>query len=118
MVAAKLNKENIHTVLGKLENATLLGDRIDYQFDFIYPKDNATQDNIVCMVRDGSNVVVELAYDTAETIFYDNLAQINCFDLTLIVNTFHAFWRIELINNFRANVIDATKNAIQRVPVV
>lgn len=114
MVAAKLNKENIVSVLGNLQNATLLGDRINYTFEFIYPKDNATQDNIVCMVRDGSNVVVELAYDTAETIFYDNLGQLSCYDLTLIVNTFHAFLRNEIVNNLRANIIDA----IKRVPVV
>lgn len=114
MVAAKLNKENIFSVLGNMQNATLLSNVINYTFDFIYPKDNATQDNIVCMVRDGSNVVVELAYDTAETIFYDDLGQLNCYDLTLIVNTFHAFMRNILIDNLRANIIDV----IQRVPVV
>lgn len=114
MVALKLNKENIMSVLGNLQNATLLGDRIDYHFDFIYPKDNLTQDNIVCMVRDGSTVVVELDFDKAETIFYDTLAQISCNDLTLIVNTFHAFWRKALTDNLRANIIDA----IRRVPVV
>ncbi len=88
-----LNKENIIAVLDNMQDKTLLGQRINYTFEFIYPKDNATQDNIVCMVRDGQTVVVELAYDTAETIFYDNLAQVSNNDLTLIVNTFHKFMR-------------------------
>ena len=114
MVALKLNKENIMSVLGNLQNATLMGNVIDYHFDFIYPKDNVTEDNIVCMVRDGSTVVVELAFDTVETIFYDTLGEISCFDLTLIVNTFHEFMRNAIIVNLRANIIDA----IQRVPVV
>ena len=114
MVALKLNKENIMSVLGNLQNATLMGDRIDYHFDFIYPKDNVTEDNIVCMVRDGSTVVVELAFDTVETIFYDTLGEISCFDLTLIVNTFHEYMRNLVAGCLRANIIDA----IQRVPVV
>lgn len=114
MVALKLNKQNIHAVLGNLQNATLMGDKIDYNFDFIYPKDNATKDNIVCMVRDGSTVVVELAFDTVETIFYDTLGQVSCLDLTLIVNTFHAFMRHEITCNLRANIIESIRN----VPVV
>jgi hypothetical protein len=99
MVALKLNKENILAVLGNLQNTTLMGDRIVYHFDFIYPKDNETQDNIVCMVRDGNTVVVELALDSAETIFYDTLGQISSYDLTLIVNTFHTFMRDVAISN-------------------
>lgn len=114
MVALALNKENIMLVLGNLQNATLVGNRITYHFDFIYPKDNATQDNIVCMVRDGSTVVVELAFDTIETIFYDTLGQVSCFDLTLITNTFHAFMRSAIISNLRCNIADA----IMRVPAV
>lgn len=114
MVALKLNKENIMSVLGNLQNATLMGDRIDYHFDFIYPKDNLTEDNIVCMVRDGSTVVVELDFDKAETIFYDTLGEISCFDLTLIVNAFHEFMRNAITSNLRANIIEAVRN----VPVV
>lgn len=104
MVAVEFNKENILTVLGNLQNATLVGNRITYHFDFIYPKDNVTQDNIVCMVRDGSTVVVELAFDTVETIFYDTLGQVSCFDLTLIVNTFHELMRNEVAGCLRANM--------------
>jgi len=114
MVALSLNKPNIMSVFGNLQNATLIGGRIDYHFDFIYPKDNETQDNIVCMVRDGNTVVVELDFDKVETIFYDTLGEISCFDLTLIVNTFHEFMRDAIISNLRGNIIDA----IQRVPVV
>lgn len=93
MPTLKLNKENITAVLGNLQNTILLGDRINYHFDFIYPKDNATEDNVICMVRDGNTVVVELDLDKAETIFYDTLGEISCFDLTIIVNTFHTFMR-------------------------
>lgn len=114
MLALKLNKENILLVLGNLQNATLLGDRINYTFDFIYPRDNETQDNIVCMVRDGNTVVVELAFDTIETIFYDTLGQVSCYDLTLIVNTFHECMRNAITRNLRSNIIDAIRN----VPVV
>ena len=112
MVALKLNKENITAVLGNFQNATLMGDRIDYHFDFIYPKDNATEDNTVCMVRDGSTVVVELAFDTVETIFYDTLGEISCYDLTLIVNTFHEFMRNAITSNLRANIIDSIQRVI------
>lgn len=94
MVALQFNKPNILAVLGNMQNATLLGNRIDYHFDFIYPKDNETQDNTICMVRDGTTVVVELDFDKVETIFYDTLDQISCYDLTLIVNTFHGLMRI------------------------
>ena len=105
---------NIMGVLANLQNAVLSSGRINYSFEFIYPKDNATEDNTVCMVRDGTIVVVELAFDTVETIFYDDLGQLSCNDLTLIVNAFHAFMRNELVNNLRANIIDAIRN----VPVV
>ena len=114
MTILPLCKMSIMGVLANLQNAVLSTGTTNYTFEFIYPQDNETQDNIVCMVHVDSVIVVELAYDTCEVIFYDNLAQVHFYDLTLLVNTFHEFMRNEIVTNLRANIIDA----ISRVPVV